>query len=160
MLFFNTSISEMCVRYTVVQSYSKSRGAVQKRMFFERCLKWQCHEIFCIFNFINPTHLGPRLKLFLLNFRGDICEISDSAQANTARSFAVINFVCAGLSMPSQRIIKNIYIEKLFQQRSTFLNSFVKGQLVKKQNITTKTNLVHRQNVPRHKVPRTKRPET
>ena len=41
-------------------------------------------------------------KWFLLKirFRGDIREISDSPQANTARSFAGINFVFAGLSLP------------------------------------------------------------
>ena len=50
-------------------------------------LKWQCHEIFGIF-FMNRSHLINMLKWFLLKirFRGDIREISDSTQANTARS--------------------------------------------------------------------------
>ena len=54
-------------------------------------LKWQCHEIFRqFFFFYKRTHrpLVTRLKCFVLKirFRRDICEISDSAQTNTARS--------------------------------------------------------------------------
>ena len=48
------------------------------------------------------SHLGllmNRLKWFSwkIRFRWDIREISDSWQANTARSFSGINFVFAGL---------------------------------------------------------------
>ena len=64
-----------------------------------RELKWQYHDIFWHF-FMKLTHLINRLKWFCIRFRGDIREISDSRQANTAWSFAGINFVFAGLSMP------------------------------------------------------------
>ena len=40
-----------------------------------------------------------------IRFRGGIRELSDPAQANTARSFAGINFVIAGLSLA---LIENI----------------------------------------------------
>ena len=54
-------------------------------------LKGQCHEIFVIFLFHESKSPGPlknKLKWFCLKIRfcEDICEISDSAQANTARS--------------------------------------------------------------------------
>ena len=54
-------------------------------------LKWQCHEIFWHFLFHESNPYGPlinRLKWFSvkIRFRGDIHEISDSTQTNTARS--------------------------------------------------------------------------
>ena len=62
------------------------------------CLKWQCHDIFWHFLFYQSNPSGPlinRLKWFSLkiHYRGVIREISDSSQANIARSFAGINFV-------------------------------------------------------------------
>ena len=55
-------------------------------------LKWQCHEIFHFWPFFQesnpPGPLINRLKGFCwkIHFRGDIREICDSAQTNTARS--------------------------------------------------------------------------
>ena len=54
-------------------------------------LKWQCHGIFWHFFLYEtnpPEPLINRLKWFCrkIHFRGDICEISDSARANTVRS--------------------------------------------------------------------------
>ena len=62
------------------------------------CLKWQCHDIFWHFLFYQSNPSGPlinRLKWFSLkiHYRGVIREISDSSQANIARSFVGINFV-------------------------------------------------------------------
>ena len=53
-----------------------------------------------------------------IRFRGGIRELSDPAQANTARSFAGINFVIAGLSLA---LIENInfFMWELFQHSST-----------------------------------------
>ena len=49
------------------------------------------------------------LKWFFLKIRflGDIREICNSAQANSARSFAGIHFVCAGLSANIEYLRKN-----------------------------------------------------
>ena len=49
------------------------------------------------------------LKWFFLKIRflGDIREICNSAQANSARSFAGINFVCAGLSANIEYLREN-----------------------------------------------------
>ena len=56
-------------------------------------------DLLAFFHKSNPS--GPlvnMLKWFLIkiHFRGDIREISNSAQANTARSFAGTNFFFAG----------------------------------------------------------------
>ena len=66
-------------------------------------LKWQCHEMYWHFLFHESTPSGPlinRLKWFCskISFRRFICKISDSAQANTARSLAGINVVFAVLA--------------------------------------------------------------
>ena len=66
-------------------------------------LKWQCHEMYWHFLFNESTPSGPlinRLKWFCskISFRRFICKISDSAQANTARSLAGINVVFAVLA--------------------------------------------------------------
>ena len=56
------------------------------------------------------------------------CAESDSAQCDTARSFAGNNFIFAGFSLPSMRII-NFYknICALLQHSPTFLVNILKG---------------------------------
>ena len=51
------------------------------------------------------------LKCFLLNirFRGDIRDISDSAQVNTARSFDGTNFVFALIERRQKLIYENYF---------------------------------------------------
>ena len=62
---------------------------------------------------------------------------SDSAQANTAQSFAGNNFVFAGLALPWKRIpnLKKIHVNYLLQHCPTFFVSFFKELAC--QNILT-----------------------
>ena len=73
-------------------------------------LKWQCHEIFCIFFYETnpPRTLIKRLKWlgWKIRFRGDIREISDSAQANTACAEFCRHQFC--LCRPLLALIENI----------------------------------------------------
>ena len=74
-------------------------------------LKGQCHETF--WHFFHESNLsGPllnRLKWFFLKirFRGDICEISDSAQANTARSQTLRKLTLYGVKKKKGKSMKN-----------------------------------------------------
>ena len=95
---------------------------------------------FFFFPEANPHRpLINRLKWFFkkIRFRGDICEISVSAQANTAQSFAGNNFVFAGLALPWRRIpnLKKIHVNYLLQHCPTFFVSFFKE--LSCQNILT-----------------------
>ena len=93
-------------------------------------LKWQCHEIFCIFFYETnpPRTLINRLKWlgWKIRFRGDIREISDSAQANTAcAEFCRHQFcLCRPLLALIENIKKKLNIWEQFNKIQYFLLAF------------------------------------
>ena len=86
---------------------------------FGSYLKWPCHEIFLHFfpHELNPS--GPLINmlqkfLYKIRFRGDIREISDSAQAYTAQSQTPCRLTLRGVNKKEEYIQykKHAYFSK------------------------------------------------